>query len=143
MSFNVQSEAGQLRQVIVHRPGLELSRLTPQDIGGLLFDDVMWARRAKEEHDVFAETLRDRGTTVHYFSQLLAETLDLPAGRQFVLGRVCTPEILGPELVRPFRRLADDLDGAALAEHLVGRGTQGRPAAAAGQEPELGHAAGR
>jgi arginine deiminase len=33
MSFNVQSEVGQLCQVIVHRPGLELSRLTPQNIG--------------------------------------------------------------------------------------------------------------
>jgi len=120
MSFNVQSEVGQLRQVILHRPGLELSRLTPQNIGGLLFDDVMWARRAKEEHDVFAEALRDRGVTVHYFSQLLAETLDLPAGREFILDRVCTPEFLGPALVRPFRRLADDLDGASLAEYLVG-----------------------
>ena len=120
MSFNVQSEVGQLRQVIVHRPGLELSRLTPQNIGGLLFDDVMWARRAKEEHDVFAEALRDRGVTVHYFGQLLAETLDLAAGRDFILDRVCAPEFLGPALVRPFRRLAEDLDGASLAEYLVG-----------------------
>jgi arginine deiminase len=120
MSFNVQSEIGRLRQVIVHRPGLELSRLTPQNIGELLFDDVMWAKRAKEEHDVFAETLRDRGIAVHYFAKLLAETLDLAAGREFVLDRVCTPEILGPALVQPFRRLAEDLDGASLAEHLVG-----------------------
>jgi arginine deiminase len=65
MSFTVRSEVGQLRQVIVHPPGLELSRLTPQNIGGLLFDDVMWAKRAKEEHDVFAESLRERGVTVH------------------------------------------------------------------------------
>jgi arginine deiminase len=120
MSFSVQSEVGQLRQVIVHRPGLELSRLTPQNIGGLLFDDVMWAKRAKEEHDVFAESLRERGVTVHYFAQLLAETLEVPAGREFVLDRVCTPEILGPELVRPLRRLADGLDAASLAEYLVG-----------------------
>ena len=83
----------------MHRPGLELSRLTPQNIGELLFDDVMWAKRAKEEHDVFAEALRERGVTVHYFGQLLAETLELPEGREFVLDRVCTPEILGPELV--------------------------------------------
>ena len=120
MTFNVASEVGQLRQVILHRPGLELSRLTPQNIGGLLFDDVLWARRAKEEHDVFAEVLRDRGVTVHYFGQLLAETLEQPEGRDFVLDRVCTPEFLGPELVRPFRRLAADLDGASLAEYLVG-----------------------
>ena len=120
MSFNVRSEVGQLRQVIVHRPGLELSRLTPQNIGELLFDDVMWAKRAKEEHDVFAESLRERGVTVHYFGQLLAETLDQPAGRTFILDRICTPEILGPPLVVPFRRLAEDLDGASLAEHLIG-----------------------
>ena len=120
MSFSVQSEVGRLRQVIVHRPGLELSRLTPQNIEGLLFDDVMWARRAKEEHDVFTEALRERGVTVHYFGKLLAETLDQPAGREFVLDRVCTPEILGPELVRPVRQLFDGLGGASLAEHLVG-----------------------
>jgi arginine deiminase len=120
MSYNVQSEVGQLRQAIVHRPGLELSRLTPQNIGGLLFDDVMWARRAKEEHDVFAEILRERGVTVHYFGQLLAETLELPEGRKFVLDRVCTPEMLGPELVGPVRGLTEDLDGPSLAERLVG-----------------------
>jgi arginine deiminase len=33
---------------------------------------------------------------------------------------MCTPEILGPALVTPFRRLAEDLDGASLAEHLIG-----------------------
>jgi arginine deiminase len=120
MTFSVQSEVGQLRQVIVHRPGLELSRLTPQNIGGLLFDDVLWAAKAKEEHDVFAEILRDHGVRVHYFGQLLAETLELPEGRAFVLDRVCTPEVLGPALVGPLRELFDDLDGPRLAEHLVG-----------------------
>jgi arginine deiminase len=44
VTFHVDSEVGQLRQAIVHRPGLELSRLTPQNIGELLFDDVMWAK---------------------------------------------------------------------------------------------------
>jgi arginine deiminase len=80
MSFNVRSEVGQLRQVIVHRPGLELSRLTPRNVGELLFDDVMWAKRAKEEHDAFAEALRDKGVRVHYFGELLAQTLEIPAG---------------------------------------------------------------
>ena len=120
MTFSVQSEVGQLRQAIIHRPGLELSRLTPQNIGGLLFDDVLWAKRAKEEHDVFAETLRDRGVRVHYVGQLLAETLDLPEGREFVLDRVCTPEVAGPAVAGPLRKLADDLDGARLAEYLIG-----------------------
>ena len=120
MTMSVRSEVGQLRQAIVHRPGLELARLTPENIGGLLFDDVMWASKAKEEHDVFAEALRDRGVQVHYFEQLLAETLEVPDGRAFVLDRVCTPEMLGPELVDALRRLTDDLDAASLAEHLIG-----------------------
>ncbi len=120
MTFTVASEVGQLRQAIVHRPGLELSRLTPENIGELLFDDVMWAKKAKEEHDAFAEALRDKGVQVHLYGQLLAETLELPDGRAFVLDRVCTPEILGPSLVGPARRLFDDLDGQELAEYLVG-----------------------
>jgi arginine deiminase len=48
------SEVGQLRQAIVHRPGLELSRLTPANCDELLFDDVLWAERAREEHDADA-----------------------------------------------------------------------------------------
>jgi arginine deiminase len=120
MSYSVHSEVGRLRQVIVHRPGLEFARLTPQNIGDLLFDDVLWAKKAKEEHDAFAEALRDKGVQVHYFGQLLGETLELPEGRGFVLDRVCTPEILGPSLISPVRRLFDDLTGHELAELLIG-----------------------
>ena len=118
--LHVDSEVGQLRQVIVHRPGLELARLTPQNINELLFDDVMWAKKAKEEHDAFAESLRDKGVRVHYYGRLLAETLDLPEGRRFVLDRVCTPSIVGPSLVGPLRSLFSELDGETLAEYLIG-----------------------
>jgi arginine deiminase len=120
MRFRVGSEVGQLRQAIVHRPGLELSRLTPDNIGELLFDDVIWAKKAREEHDAFAQALRDKGVTVHYYGQLLAETLELADGRAFVLDRLCTPELLGTSLVGPVRKLFDDLDAATLAEYLVG-----------------------
>ncbi|HET7244697.1 MAG TPA: arginine deiminase family protein [Streptosporangiaceae bacterium] len=41
MSFRVRSEVGQLRQVIVHRPGLELSRLTPRNVGELLAVEIL------------------------------------------------------------------------------------------------------
>src|SRR5271165_7568490 len=109
MTFRVDSEIGPLRQAIVHRPGLELSRLTPENIGALLFDDVLWASKAKEEHDAFAEALRDKGVLVHYYGRLLAETLELPDGRAFVLDRVCTAESLGPSLVDPVRHLLEDL----------------------------------
>jgi arginine deiminase len=119
-AFRVESEVGQLHQAILHRPGLELSRLTPANIGELLFDDVVWAQRAKEEHDAFAESLREKGVRVHYYGQLLAEVLDIAEGRSFVLDRICTPETVGPTLSGPLRELFDDLDGSDLASYLVG-----------------------
>jgi arginine deiminase len=120
VTLSVRSEVGQLRQAIVHRPGLELARLTPENIGDLLFDDVMWARKARDEHDAFAQVLRDRGVQVHHFGQLLTEALQVPEGRAFVLDQVCTPEMVGPELVDPLRRLTDDLDAETLAGYLIG-----------------------
>ena len=120
MTFSVNSEVGQLRQAVIHRPGLELARLTPENIGALLFDDIVWAAKAKEEHDAFAQALRDKGVQVHYFGELLAQTLELSEGRAFVLDRLCTPQLLGPSLDGPVRRLFEDLDGPMLAEFLVG-----------------------
>jgi len=119
-SLGVHSEVGTLRQAIVHRPGLELSRLTPDNIEELLFDDILWAERAREEHDRFAGALRDHGVTVHQFADLLSETLAIPDARDYVLDHICTPEMVGPALVDPLRRLAADADGRTLAEYLVG-----------------------
>jgi arginine deiminase len=120
MSFRVDSEVGPLRQAIVHRPGLELSRLSPRNIGELLFDDVMWAKKAKEEHDAFAEALREHGVRVHHFGRLLAEALELKEAREFVLDRICTRDLLGPVLVAPVRALLEGLGSERLAEYLVG-----------------------
>jgi arginine deiminase len=44
--FHVDSEVGRLRQVIVHRPDLELKRLTPDNVADLLFDDMLRVSRA-------------------------------------------------------------------------------------------------
>ena len=104
----------------MHRPGLELSRLTPDNIESLLFDDILWAERAREEHDGFVEALRSHGVVVHHFADLLAATLEIPAAREHVLDRVIRPETVGSALVGPLRQLADDADGATLAEYLVG-----------------------
>jgi len=119
-TLRVDSEAGRLRQVILHRPGLELARLTPRNVDGLLFDDILWAKRAREEHDAFAQVLRDHGVRVHHYADLLAETLDLAPARSFLLGQVVTPATIGPALVDPVRELCESLDGTTLAEFLIG-----------------------
>jgi arginine deiminase len=118
--FHVDSEVGRLRQVILHKPGLELSRLTPSNVDELLFDDILWAKRAREEHDAFAEALRDRGVKVHYFEVLLAEVLENPDARTWVLDRVINGDTVGPTLVGPLRKLGDEVDSERLADLLIG-----------------------
>jgi arginine deiminase len=119
-TLGVHSEVGRLREAIVHRPGLELSRLTPSNCEELLFDDVLWAAKAREEHDTFVQLLRGRDVTVHHFDVLLAETLESLEARAFVLDRLFTAELVGPTLAGPLRALGDDADAATLAELLIG-----------------------
>jgi arginine deiminase len=118
--FGVHSEVGRLRQVVLHRPGLELTRLTPQNVDDLLFDDVMWADRARDEHDAFARLLRDRGVTVHYFHDLLVTALDRPGAREWLQRRLAVATRFGPALDRLLEQLLAGTPAGRLAELLVG-----------------------
>ncbi|VXC46416.1 arginine deiminase [Nocardioides sp. AX2bis] len=120
MTFHVDSEVGTLRQAIVHRPGLELDRLTPDSVDDLLFDDVMWAERAREEHDAFSQQLRDSGVVVHEFATLLAEALDAPRARVFLQDRLTTATRFGPALDGPLDELVGSAPAPVLAELLIG-----------------------
>ncbi|OLO57386.1 arginine deiminase [Actinomyces oris] len=119
MEFSVDSEIGKLRQVILHRPGNEMLRLTPQNKDHLLFDDVLWLERAQEEHDQFARVLTGRDVEVLYLSDLLAQTLEIPEARDYVLDRVVNENTNGPSATEPLRALTDGLSGAELAEVLI------------------------
>ena len=119
MDFSVDSEIGRLRQVILHRPGNEMLRLTPQNKDHLLFDDVLWLERAQEEHDQFARVLTDRGIEVLYLSDLLAQTLEVAEARDYVLDRVINENTNGPAAAETLRALAQGLSGTDLAEMLI------------------------
>jgi arginine deiminase len=118
--FHVASEVGRLRQVILHRPGLELKRLTPDNAAELLFDDMLWVSEAQAEHDRFAQALRDRGVTVHYYSDLLAQTMEIPQARQYVLDQVFDPMRHGPLAAGPLRGALESMDPAELTSFLIG-----------------------
>lgn len=120
MTFHVDSEVGQLKQAIVHRPGIELSRLTPSNVDELLFDDVLWAERARQEHDAFTAQLQAHGVLVHHFANLLAEALDQPGARAFLQDRLTTATQFGPALDRPLDDLLAATPAQLLADLLIG-----------------------
>ncbi|HET9728548.1 MAG TPA: arginine deiminase [Acidimicrobiia bacterium] len=120
MTFHVDSEVGRLQQVLLHRPGVELTRLTPANCSELLFDDVLWVKRARQEHDAFADALRDRGVRVLYVHDLLAETLRDDKARAWVIERSVSPHLVGPSLVEPMLEHLAVLDADTLATTLIG-----------------------
>ncbi|WGL50607.1 arginine deiminase [Nocardioides sp. BP30] len=135
-AFHVDSEVGQLRQVIVHRPGLELDRLTPSNHDELLFDDVLWGERARHEHDAFAQTLHERGVVVHHFADLLAGALEEPGARDLVASQLTHELALAPTLAAPVEELVASTGAEVLARYLIG-GVTKREVGAALQGPSL------
>src|SRR3954470_2912682 len=91
-ALGANSEVGTLRTVLVHRPDLAHERLTPTNAHELLFDDVIWVRRARQEFDAFVDLMRERGVEVVLFHELFAETLADADARQWLLARRLRPE---------------------------------------------------
>jgi arginine deiminase len=118
--LGVHSEVGTLRRVMLHRPDLELRRLTPGNKDELLFDDVLWVKRARQEHDAFADALSERGVEVLYLHELLAETLAIPAAREEVLTGTLAGAGLGARLGRTVSGWLDQVDPAELTSRLIG-----------------------
>ncbi len=86
--INVTSEIGKLNKVMLHRPGAEIENLVPEYLERLLFDDIPFLKVAREEHDRFAEILRENGTEVLYLEELAAETLEDIKNKKRILRRV-------------------------------------------------------
>ncbi|WP_166140780.1 arginine deiminase [Nocardioides ochotonae] len=120
MALQVNSEVGQLKRVILHRPGLELKRLTPSNKDEFLFDDVLWVKRAQMEHDAFASTLRDLDIDVHLLGDLLQETLAIPEARKHVLEHTLDERIYGPLAIDSIYGHLNAMSDKNLAEILIG-----------------------
>src|SRR3954469_16049031 len=91
-ALGANSEVGTLRTVLVHRPDLAHERLSPTNCHDLLFDDVIWVRRARQEFDAFVDLMRERGVEVLLFHDLLAEAFADAAAREWLLSRRLRPE---------------------------------------------------
>ncbi|MEO6012372.1 MAG: arginine deiminase [Devosia sp.] len=114
------SEVGKLREVLVHRPDLSLQRLTPDNCKSLLFDDVLWVKKARQEHDVFVDTMRERGVHVRDQGEMLAEVVDISNARAWLLDRRVSDITVGTDLVDEMRGWLDEMPAIDLGRLLVG-----------------------
>lgn len=119
-NFYVGSEVGQLKRVLLHHPDLALRRLTPANCFELLFDDVVWVKKARAEHDVFIDTLREYGVEVLLLEKLLAETLDILPARNGIILQHISESRYGTTLAKELREYLHNLTSVELAAYLIG-----------------------
>jgi arginine deiminase len=118
--LGTNSEVGKLRTVMVHRPDLAHERLSPTNCHELLFDDVIWVRRARQEHDAFVDLMRERGTEVLLLHELLAQTLEDAEARDWLLSRRVRPEEATVMFAGPLREWLNEMPADELATRLTG-----------------------
>ncbi|MGD9638253.1 MAG: arginine deiminase [Alphaproteobacteria bacterium] len=118
--YYVNSETGKLKKVLLHHPDLSIKRLTPSNCEELLFDGVLWAQKAREEHDIFANTLKSKGVEVLFLGELLKETLEVPEARKFIMENVITPRRHGLIFAKVLKDYLDSLTVEELAINLIG-----------------------
>jgi arginine deiminase len=119
-ALGANSEVGQLRTVMVHRPDLAHERLSPSNCHELLFDDVIWVRRARQEFDAFVDLMRDRGVEVLLLHELLAQTLEDRDAREWLLSRRVRPEEVTVMFADPISDWLREMPADELATRLTG-----------------------
>jgi arginine deiminase len=119
-ALGTHSEVGRLRTVMVHRPDLAHERLSPTNCHELLFDDVIWVRRARQEFDAFVDLMRDRGVEVLLLHELLAQTLEEPEAREWLLSRRVRPEEVTVMFTAALQAWLSELTADDLATRLTG-----------------------
>ncbi len=118
-AHGADSEVGTLQTVMLHRPGPELKRLTPRNNDKLLFDGIPWVARAQDEHDAFAQALRDRDVEVLYLTDLLTETLASDAARNHAITTALAGLHLGDTLRTYLAHALRDASPAELTNYLT------------------------
>ena len=119
-TLGVHSEVGKLRKVLVCRPGLAHTRVTPINCDELLFDDVFWVEQAIKDHADFCMKMRERGIEVLDVHELLADVLTIPENRKWVLDRRITEDHVGVGMLRELRSWLNEMKAVDLAEFLIG-----------------------
>ncbi|MFA6681116.1 MAG: arginine deiminase [Sphaerochaeta sp.] len=119
--ISVTSEVGNLKSVLLHRPGRELESLTPQYLDSMLFEDIPFLAQMQSEHDMFASLLREQGCSVHYIETLLGEVFqDVEQRKLAVDYLVNSSQIFSPSLKQIVQEHLHEADAKALVAYCIG-----------------------
>ena len=98
-----------------------MRRLTPTNAAELLFDDVIWTRRARQEHDAFYDLMHEEfGVQVMRVHELLKDVVDDPEGRAYILDRKLVPNEVGVGGAPELQAWMGEMDSETLVAHLIG-----------------------
>ena len=112
MEINIHSEIGKLQSVILHRPGPEIERMTPENIHEALYSDILNMDIAQKEYYWFEQVLR-KYTRVYYITDLLTSVLQDSPIRQQIIEHVCAMHHV------TLQKELNELPAKALAEILI------------------------
>ena len=113
LPFDVTSETGRLRQVIVHTPGDEVALVSPENRLDLLFEDILFVGHARNEHALMCaifEKIVGQEQAVLQISTLLREAFAQEDARFDFVEQVCrlTPESNLQAFESQLKRLSPD-----------------------------------
>jgi arginine deiminase len=119
-SMQIWSEVGKLKKVLLHRPGLELTNLTPRYLEDLLFDEIPWLAKAQVEHDGFARTLGENGVEVLYVDSLLKEIVGVPEVKSELIKRhLKASPLIEPEVLDTIFNYLNDQEPGQLVSTII------------------------
>ncbi len=110
---HVTSEIGRLKKILVHEPGPEVDRMVPAMMEELLFDDILFGDRAREEHAMFRRVLQLLGIELVEASNLLETALEQPEGRAWLF------HVMLQDSPKALREMLESRTPGELAECLV------------------------
>lgn len=117
---NIYSEIGKLNRVLLHRLGKEIEGLVPDNFERLLFDDIPYLQVAQNEHDCFANVLRDNGVEVLYFKDEAIRALEDEGVReQFLREFIEASEIHSANVRESLYEYLSDMSAKKMVEKIL------------------------
>ena len=113
-TVDVSSETGRLRAVLLHRPGVEIERMTPLNAAHALYSDILNRPIVDTEYHYFSGVL-ERWTDVYYVEDILERLLDDEGTRRHLVEESCDMDNCDDDLAESLMALPS----AELARILV------------------------